>query len=542
MRALALMLLLAPGASAQALHNEPAPSALCARLAAMTQEPAVAEAHWGVSVATLAGEPLCDLNAGQLFRPASTAKLFTIATALAVLGPAHTTETSVLGSFNHATGVVTGDLTVLGGGDANLDSNDLPYMAPAERPKPLPGAANRPNPLHDLNDLAAQLVAKGVKSVTGDVVGDDTMFSDQPYPDSWNADDLVWGYGAPVSALTIGDNQMRLVVRPGAAGAAASIALQQNGVPFYTLLSTARTMPQSPAGIGVDRPVPRQLRVFGSIGTDAPPDANEIAVDDPALYAAMLFRSVLQAHGITVEGNARAKHSQPQAGEYLARLNAPLTTETALIGSAVETGQPPLYACSGGPAVPAALATHQSATLAEDAVFTAKESQNLHAELILRELAAFSHDPCSLRPADVPMVSGSRVVRAFAQRAGVDLHDFVLYDGSGLSDHDLVAPRAQTSLLVFAATQPWFPVFKSVLPVGGVDGTLGGRFKAPSPLAGKLFAKTGTLGESRALAGYMTAASGRTIVFSILVDTHLPGVTADRAAMDRMIAEIASDN
>ena len=82
------------------------------------------------------------------------------------------------------------------------------------------------------------------------------------------------------------------------------------------------------------------------------------------------------------------------------------------------------------------------------------------------------------------------------------------YDGCGLSVQDLVTPRAFTTLLSYAARQSWGEAFRTSLPVGGVDGSLSGRFKQAA-LDGKVFAKTGTLGEARALSGYLVAAAAR---------------------------------
>ena len=99
----------------------------------------------------------------------------------------------------------------------------------------------------------------------------------------------------------------------------------------------------------------------------------------------------------------------------------------------------------------------------------------------------------------------------------------MFYDGSGLSGHDLVTPRATVRLLQYASGQPWFAEWKKSLPVGGVDGSLEGRF-AKAPLKEHVFAKTGTLGEARALSGYLDCASGKTVIFSILVGNHAPGI------------------
>ena len=180
------------------------------------------------------------------------------------------------------------------------------------------------------------------------------------------------------------------------------------------------------------------------------------------------------------------------------------------------------------------LAVHTSAAMGEDVTYTNKVSQNLHAELLLHRLGRV------VLCGQGSTVEGARMVRAYVTHAGVDGKDFMLYDGSGLSDHDLVAPRAIVKFLGFAAIQPWFESFKASLPVGGVDGSLGARFKGLQP--GTLSAKTGTLGESRALSGYVTTAGGKTLVFSVMVDDHLPGTNADRTIMDKIVETIAGQN
>ena len=133
------------------------------------------------------------------------------------------------------------------------------------------------------------------------------------------------------------------------------------------------------------------------------------------------------------------------------------------------------------------------------------------------------------------------MVRAFLLHAGIDPADFVFYDGSGLSGHDLVTPRATAQLLAYATKQPWFAQWKAALPVGGEDGTLSSRFP-DAPLKDHLFAKTGTLGESRGLSGYMDTASGRQVIFSIFVDDHAPNGSNDREVMDKIVAAIAANN
>jgi D-alanyl-D-alanine carboxypeptidase/D-alanyl-D-alanine-endopeptidase (penicillin-binding protein 4) len=133
------------------------------------------------------------------------------------------------------------------------------------------------------------------------------------------------------------------------------------------------------------------------------------------------------------------------------------------------------------------------------------------------------------------------MVRAFLENAGIDKDDFVFFDGSGLSGHDLVTPRASARLLQYASTQPWFADWKRSLPVGGEDGSLAERF-GKAPLKDHVFAKTGTLGEARALSGYLECASGKTVIFSIMVGNHMPQTTKDRETMDKIVAAIAAAN
>ena len=276
------------------------------------------------------------------------------------------------------------------------------------------------------------------------------------------------------------------------------------------------------------------LRVYGSIAVDAKPDEEEVAIHDPAEYAAVALKGMLEKRGIVVTGKAWAQHRILADGEgFMTQMKKP-GQEQAVVSGGVEGGS-----CLMNPPPVAGrertLATHHSSTLLEDVTVTNKVSQNLHAELWLRHLGKKA--PCS----NGSIVAGARLVRAFLEHAGVDKDDFVFFDGSGLSGHDLVAPRATVRLLVYAAGQPWFADWKRSLPVAGEDGSLIERFGKTS-LKDHVFAKTGTLSEARALSGYLEGASGRTVIFSIMVGNHTPRTNADREAMDKIVAAIAANN
>ena len=187
-------------------HKVPLPQAVAHILA----NPAVNQAHWGVSVVTLNGSSIYKLNDSQYFNPASNAKLFTTAAAYALL-PSGLTFTTLVASSTPVgpSGQVSGDLTILGVGDPNISARTMPFGLKTERPGP---------PLAALEDMADQIVRHGVHSVTGDIVGDDTWFVYERYGAGWSWDDLQWGYGAPVSALSVNDNEVYLNALPAAQG------------------------------------------------------------------------------------------------------------------------------------------------------------------------------------------------------------------------------------------------------------------------------------------------------------------------------------
>jgi D-alanyl-D-alanine carboxypeptidase/D-alanyl-D-alanine-endopeptidase (penicillin-binding protein 4) len=516
-----------------------------AQIATLISDPAVSRSHWGIAVTGLDGTPVYGLNEGQFFQPASNAKLFTTAAALALLGPTKTFETRVVAKgVLDGSGRLTGDVVLVGGGDANLSGREMPYGATLARPKRAGSELPSPeaDPLRYLAAMADQVAATGLKVVSGDVVGDDTLFPWEPYGIDWTIDDTFWDYGAPVSALTINDNRLKVTVTPGAAmGDPATVAIDP-AVPYYMVDASGLVTgaAKSVFHLQMERELgSKVLRVYGSIAVKSKPDVEEVAIHDPAEYAAVAMKGMLEARGIVVKGVARAKHRRASdADEFTTGLSQPERE-----GSAASQDKGPQKGGCMVAAHPAALpaqdetvlASHRSGLLQDDLVVTNKVSQNLHAELFLHDLGR--RIPCS----DGSAVAGARQVRAFlVGKAGLDKDDFVFYDGSGLSGHDLVTPRATVKLLQYASAQPWFAAWKKSLPVGGVDGSLEGRFA--KELKGKVFAKTGTLGETRALSGYLECASGQTVAFSIFVGNHAPGSTADREVMDKIIAAIAAAN
>ena len=493
MRQLALLLLFAlPGASASL------PERIRELLDAA---PALRGAFWGIQAVELSsGKVLYQQNAEHLFIPASNTKLFTTAMALQRLGPDFTFETRVVAdAAADMARRIRGPLRLIGGGDPNLSGRAIPY-----RMGPPPG-----DPLAAIEDLAAQIAAAGVKRVDGDVVGDDTWYVWQPYPAGWGIDDPESDDGAPVSALTLNDNTIRINLRPGIRDGDPAVLSLQPALEFYRLENRVHTVETGgPRVVHFDRlPGSRQARIWGTIPRRDRGIELAVAVEDPAEYAAQALIAALENRGITVEGRPVALHLYPDQVRDLTQ---------------------------GAPVAPPSgvqLARRVSPALVEDLRITDKVSQNLHAELLLRAVGRSRRNVGSLE-------AGLEEMKTFLTEVGIEPESYFLRDGSGLARLNLVTPDAVMKLLRFMYATPLRDTWISLLPVGGEDGTLSNRFGG-SPAAGRVHAKTGSLSHVAALSGYLQRNDGAWVAFSILVNNFNAPAAEIRGVMDRICTLIS---
>jgi D-alanyl-D-alanine carboxypeptidase/D-alanyl-D-alanine-endopeptidase (penicillin-binding protein 4) len=466
----------------------------------LAASPAARAAFWGIQAVDLAtGKTIFELNPRSFFVPASNTKLFTTSLALARLGPDFTFQTRVLAdAAPDAEGRVRGPLRLIGGGDPNLSPRTLPY-----RVGPVTG-----NPLAAIEELADQIAARGVKRVEGGIIGDDTWYTWQPYAGGWSVDDPLYDYGAAVSALAINDNVQALGIQPGASeGGMAALQLDPP-LEYYHIDNRLVTTPAGGARrVRYEREAgSKNLKISGTIPLGSAPQTLALGIDDPAEFAALALRQVLEDRGIAVTGAAAARHQFPNEGADLAQ------------------GAPP--AATAG----VELASHVSAPLVEDLRVTDKVSQNLHAEMALRAVGRARRNLGSRE-------AGLEELRTFLAEAGVAAEAWHLTDGSGLARTNLVTPETVVKLLRFMYDSPARENWISLLPVGGQDGTLGKRF-GDSAIGPRIHAKTGSVAHVSALSGYMQRANGEWIAFSILVNNYNGPGAEITGVMDRICALI----
>jgi len=445
--------------------------------------------RFGLIVTTEDGRELFAINPDNRFIPASNTKMLTTAAAFATLGAVDQPDAAGGASvrLDTSAGRVP-DVILTGRGDARMSS---------------------------ASDCVANCLAALADAVAArtrrvrNVVGDDTLFPDQRWSPGMSWNNIQSRYGTAISALTLDDNELVIRIAPGAVGARPTLDM----LPYYEVENLATTVGSGEAELRFHRmPNSRVVRLTGTIVAGEEAETLRLGIDDPAHFAAWRLRALLEERGVRVTGDAEARHRPfaPEADDPRERngnpVSRPLETE--------------------------ALARLTPPPLTENLTRINKESQNLHSELMIRRVGLVSGSGS--------IEDGVAAVAAMMERAGVPRTAWDLSDGSGMSTYNRMSPRAVASLLRWAHAQPWGEAWRTTFPVAGVDGTLSRRFR-DTPLEGRLFAKTGTLNATNALSGYMTGASGRTLIFSMYAN-DVPGDVSATPAMDAALALIAAAN
>ncbi|MEP7366276.1 MAG: D-alanyl-D-alanine carboxypeptidase/D-alanyl-D-alanine-endopeptidase [Acidobacteriota bacterium] len=462
----------------------------------LTQFPAVARGAWGAYALNLAtGDVLYQRDSNHTFVPASNNKLYATSLALNRLGPDYRFITRVTASqLPNAQGLLAGDLILQGGGDPTLSGREYPYRknAPVS------------DPLGPLDELAARIYESGIRRITGDIVGDDRAYLHEPFPPGWGEDDTLYDYGAPVSALVLHDNYLDLRLDAAQPGELAHLRSTPETGYFQVInrvLSTARGashVSYRRTGDG------RVIELSGTVSA-ASPVSLDVALDDPARYAAHAFRYLLTRRGITVDGVARPLHRTS--------LDATLPAVPASTTDTIE------------------LARRSSPPLAQIVQVTNKVSQNLYAELLLRELARVRGKAGSRRAALDELGTWLRSL-------GARNDDFAFSDGSGLSRLDLITPETTIRVLKAMYEGPNRDLWLDSLPLGGEDGSLSLRFKGWT--GGRVRAKTGTLTHVTALSGYLDTPAGDLIAFSVMANNANTNAAGIRGFIDALVIALAA--
>jgi D-alanyl-D-alanine carboxypeptidase/D-alanyl-D-alanine-endopeptidase (penicillin-binding protein 4) len=450
---------------------------------------------WAVVVQSLAGyERLYERNARTLMVPASAMKIVTVAAAAEAVGWDYRFETRLLATGPIVDGVLRGDLLIVGSGDPSV-------MGPPSRGDEGLGfgeagaGGNETAP-----PWVDALRARGVTRIDGRVIGDDDDVGEPKPGFAWSWEDMGYGYGALPGALNIAENALVITLTPGTAAGLPTIVEVNPPAPGMPVVNHSTTVAaDAPRAVWPElRPGEALLSIHGTIPAGSSPVSIVAAVGNPTLWFARVVRNDLLNAGIDVTGDA-------------------VDADDLVIGP--------------DRAAATLVHTHESVPLSEVAKPLLKESINLYAEGVLW-LATGRDGP---RNTDAALDA----VRLRLESWGIPREGIQIVDGSGLSRRDVVAPETLVAVLRRfhdgAGTSPWMQAF----PIAGRDGSLENRMKR-TPAEGNAIAKTGSMSNIRALAGYVKTADGEPLAFAIVANNFEgpgPGVTA---TIDAIVTRLAA--
>jgi D-alanyl-D-alanine carboxypeptidase/D-alanyl-D-alanine-endopeptidase (penicillin-binding protein 4) len=509
--------LLTAGLAAAAVHaGEP----LDSRVAEVLKTGPYRDGHWGILVVDgSSGATVFERNADRMFCPASVTKLFSTAAALVDLGADYRFQTPIVRRGDvDKNGTLRGDLILIAQGDPCLGGRTGPEGSLLFRDVDHTYSDNNPDaaivasdPLGGLDQMAREIRAAGIKAVKGDVLVDDRLF------------DRVESSGSGpsrVSPIVINDNVIDVIAMPsGKPGEPATVRLVPETA-FVTMDARVDTVEAGePARLEVRSVGPRRFTARGQIPVGHRPVVKFYEVEEPAAFARTLLIETLRRRGIDV-GAAAIGDNAPE--------DPPAWAEVAKLPKAAEYTSPPFR---------------------EYARVILKVSHNLHASTLPMLLAAHH---------------GERTLHAGMAREAVILRDLGVPGrsisfggGAGGTRSDLATPRATVALLRAMSARSDFRAYEGALPVLGRDGSLSKAVSPESPARGHVRAKTGTFvvvnsldGKavlaSKALAGYLETASGRSLVFAFFVNgvpldvsgANIPGAVSQAGRLLGTLCEV----
>ena len=448
--------------------------------------------HWGVLVVDRkTGDVIYERNADQLFSPASVTKLFSTAAALVELGTGYRFQTPVVrhGEVD-AAGKLNGDLILVASGDLCMGGRTGPEGVLLFKDEDHTYAGGNlkseivgTNPLAGLDHLAREVEAAGIREIAGDVIVDDRLF----------AAAVATGSGpSRVSPILINDNVIDVLARPAGKAGEPAVVTFQPATQFVLVDALVETVPEGKqASLTVARVGPAKYTVRGQLPVGHSQVVKIGEIEQPASFARALFIEALRRHRVRVTASPLESNN---------------TSGLAARGDVIKLPK---------------VAEYTSPPLSEYARVILKVSHNLHASTLPLLIAAHHGE----RTLEEGLKREGRILKSLGLEPGT----ISFGGGAGGSRSDLVTPRATVTLLRAMATRPEFAAFDSALPVLGRDGTLAKSVAADSPARGHAHAKTGTyfvenelegttVLTSKALAGYLETASGRSLVLAAFVN------------------------
>ncbi len=433
----------------------------------------------GFCVMNAAGsEIISEYNSRQLLIPASTLKIVTTSAALTLLGANYRYETRIYytGDFNKTTGVLNGDLIIVGSGDPTLQSENFEKESNLVTDK-----------------WANYLKEKGLKEIKGNIIGDASCF-DRTIPSNWIWEDISNYFGAVPCGLSYRDNKFKVLFSTKETGSAATLSGYSPGYLSNTLTLifdvTAKGTEDQAYAYG--DPFSFTKEIHGTLPPNKTDYEIEVALPDPALLCAEDLYTSLHALGIKCDPSlVRSNYKKMEDN-----------TQRTL-----------MY-------------THYSPTVDKIIYFTNIRSNNHYCETLLRTIGKGKTD------------AGLKSVKKYWFQRGLDSNEIYMEDASGLSRINGMTAHYQVSLLskIFKDSVI-YKIFTLSLPVAGKQGSMSSIGKGKF-IENTLRAKTGYLTRARAYCGYVRTRSGKELAFSLIFNNYNCSAREAKLKMEKFLVAL----
>lgn len=395
------------------------------------------------------GDILYHRQADMAFYPASNTKLFSAAAALKILGESYTFKTTLMANLNHVKNQsLEGPLYIKFSGDPALK-------------------------LKDLRKLFDTLKEKKITKLAGNIIIDDTAFSDGYWGAGWTVDSMPWYYSAPVSAIII--NQNKTAIQIGEAKGLSKPLRFSHKAKFPSVqvntdvMAVKKAVAEKECQLHVTQ-LHDQYDFSGCWPVEHTPLQVEVSYNEPRELAAEAIQSILKQKQIAFSGNILFNKADSKA---------------------------------------TMLASHESDRLAQLIKPVLDDSNNLYADAITKTLGLAKFDKGSFQQ------GVNAIQSALNEHFNLPIDGYKLFDGSGASRYTLISPAYISELLFQMKNDPSFQAFYDALSVSGQSGKLETRMQE---MSGKVIAKTGSAMGTTALAGYLTAESNKRYIFTFIIN------------------------
>ncbi len=438
------------------------------------------------------GEVLSELNSDLALTPASTQKLITTATALEILGPDFVFETKIeyTGQIDKSTHILDGNIIIKGGGDPCLGSK---YFEETKT--------------HNfLNIWTDAISEKGIKHINGQVIADARYYGYDIVPSTWAWEDMGNYFGAGACGLTIFDNFYTIYFNTskniGGTTRIIKIEPKIEGLTFDNQVKSEAIYSDRSYIFGAPYTYFRYIK--GSLPLNKKNFKVKGSIPDPAYFTATTLKEKLKLNKNIGAGVATTFRKSP---------------ELEIADSLKHT----------------LICTSKSPKLKEIIKKTNFRSINLFAEHLYKQSQL---KQCNFNIKRI----NKHFVREFWAKKGVKPGGMNIYDGSGLSKYNTITTKQLAAVLMYMKTKSKnTEVFYNSIPIVGREGTVKRICKGTSA-ENNMRAKSGSIRNVRAYAGYAKTKSGRDIAFSLIINNYNGKSSSAKKKLERIMVAITDFN